>query len=391
LALVDCSQTVPTSPTSALLGDYGGAVDADESGFVKLGLYDPAAPNATDRLATLRYLVAHGATDDDLVAAATADAISAVAGNLVQRRHDRIPTREVAERAGITIEVVQRLMRTAGLGEPGPDDAVFFDNDIATFRIFNAGAAIFGVESTLQFVRVAGAALATIADAAMTNFGRDVVPRLDAENASELVRAQTGEMASLVLFDEVPTVLTNLFIHHAESAVRRSQAAGSLETSDLTVAFLDLVGSTVLAEGLSADDLGAVVSDFEQQATQLVSAADGRVVKMIGDEVMLITTDAAAACAVALDLADWVERHPVLGRLHGGLAAGDLVRGYGDYYGPIVNTAARATKMAEPGSILVTAAVRDRVSNNQVSFETIGEHQLRGIDSAVELFRLNRT
>jgi class 3 adenylate cyclase len=47
--------------------------------------------------------------------------------------------------------------------------------------------------------------------------------------------------------------------------------------------------------------------------------------------------------------------------------------------------------MAEPGSILVTAAVRDRVSNNEVSFETVGEHQLRGIDSAVELFRLNRT
>jgi adenylate cyclase len=225
----------------------------------------------------------------------------------------------------------------------------------------------------------------------MTNFGRDVVPRLDAEAASELVRAQTGEMASLVLFDEVPTVLTNLFIHHAESAVRRSQAAGSLETSDLTVAFLDLVGSTALAEGLSADELGGVVSDFEQQATQLVSAADGRVVKMIGDEVMLVTTDAASACAVALDLADWVEDHPVLGRLHGGLAAGDLVRGYGDYYGPIVNTAARATELAEPGTILVTSAVRDRALDADLSFETAGEHRLRGMDAAIELFRLRRT
>jgi adenylate cyclase len=373
-----------------LLGDYGGSVDPDERGFVKLGLYDPAAPNAEDRLATLRYLVGQGATDDDLVAAAADDAFVPLAGNLVQRRRARISARAVAKRAGVSIELTQRFMRTAGLGEPDPDDAVFFEDDVATFRIFNAGAAIFGVESSLQWVRVAGAALATVTDAAMTNFGRDVVPRLDAERASELERAQTGEMASLILFDELPTVITNLFVHHAESAARRSQTAGSLETSDLTVAFLDLVGSTALAEGLSADELGAVVSDFEQQATQLVSAAGGRVVKMIGDEVMLVTTDAAAACAVALELADWVERHPVLGRLHGGLAAGDLVRGYGDYYGPIVNTAARVTKIAEPGSILVTTAVRNRVSNNDVSFETIGEHELRGIDSAVELFRLHR-
>ncbi|HEY7438371.1 MAG TPA: adenylate/guanylate cyclase domain-containing protein [Acidimicrobiia bacterium] len=366
-------------------------MDSEEPEWLQLGLYDPSAPNATDRLATLRYLAARGATDDELVSAVASDALTALAGYLVQRRHERISTREAAERAEITIELAQRLMRTAGLGEPGPDDAALFEDDIATFRIFNAGVAIFGVESTLQFVRVAGAALAAIADAAMSNFGRDVVPRLDAEEASELVRAQTGEMASLVLFDEVPTVLTNLFIHHAESAVRRSQAAGSLETSDLTVAFLDLVGSTVLAEGLSADELGAVVSDFEQQATQLVSAADGRVVKMIGDEVMLVTTDTASACAVALDLADWVEHHRVLGQLHGGLAAGDLVRGYGDYYGPIVNTAARATELAEPGAILVTAAVRDRVLETDLSFETVGEHYLRGMDAPVELFRLRRT
>jgi adenylate cyclase len=372
-------------------GDYGGAVDSDARTWAELGVYDPDAANASDRLATLRYLAECGATNEEITDALAADLLTALAGNLARRRVDRISLRQVAERADIDLELAQRLMRTAGLGEPEPDDPLFFEEDIETFRIFNLGVTVFGVESTLQFVRVAGAALATIADAAMTNFGRGAAPRLDAEAASELVRAQTGDMASRVLFNDVPTVLTNLFIHHADAAIRRSQAAGSLDTSDLTVAFLDLVGSTALAEGLTADGLGAVMSEFEQHATQLVSAADGRVVKMLGDEVMFVSTDAAAACVVALDLADWVEQHPVLGRLHGGLAAGDLVRGYGDYYGPLVNTAARATKVAEPGSILVTAAVRDRVSNPALTFESVGEHQLRGIDAAVELFRLKRT
>jgi adenylate cyclase len=369
---------------------YGGGVDSDEREWMKLGLYDPGAPEAMDRLATLRYLASRGATNDELVIAVSASALPAVAGALVQRHLDRIATREAAERAGIPVALAQRIMRTAGLGEPGPELAECFADDIAMFRTFEAASAIFGVESVLQFLRVAGAALATIADAAMTNFGRDVVPRLDAEDASELVRTETAEMATLVLFNEVPPVLTNLFIHHAESAVRRSQSAGAIETSDLIVGFLDLVGSTVLAEGLSSGELGAVISDFEQYATQLVSAADGRVVKMIGDEVMLVAQDADAACAVALDLADWVERHALLGSLRGALAAGELVRGYGDYYGPVVNAAARATKVADPGSIVVTAAVRDRVSNDGLSFETIGDHRLRGIRTAVGLFRLER-
>ena len=366
-------------------------MDVDEREWTGLGLYDPDAPDAADRLATLRYLASRGATTDDLTAAMSAGGLPALAGALVQRRRDRIPTREAAARSGISVELAQHVMRTAGLGDLGPDDAVFFDEDIATFRAFNAAAEIFGTESTLHFARVAGAALASVADAAMTNFARDASPRLDAEAASELVRAQTSEIASLVLFDEVPSVLATLFVHHCESAVRRFQAAGGADTSDLTVAFLDLVGSTVLAEGLSARELGAVMSDFEQQATQLVSATGGRVVKMIGDEVMLVTTDAGAACTVALDLADWVERHAVLGRLRGALAAGELARGYGDYYGPIVNSAARATKIADPGSILATAAVRDRVSNDDLSFAAIGAHQLRGIDAPVDLFLLGRT
>ena len=195
-------------------------------------------------------------------------------------------------------------------------------------------------------------------DAAMTSFGLTIAPRLEAEGAGELARTQAVEAASLILYDEVPELLGTLFIHHSEAASRRTQTTGTLDTSDLTVGFLDLVGSTMLAEQLPPSELGALIGEFEQDATELVSATDGRVVKMIGDEVMFVTADAGAACGLALELAERVERHAVLPRLRGGLAAGALVRGYGDYYGPIVNTAARAAKVAEPGGIVQRA--RDR-------------------------------
>ncbi len=376
-------------------------MDGDEREWVERGIYDPDVPGATDRLATLQYLSARGATLDDLVAAVGPDGtaphrhgsggLPALAAGLFQRRRPRITTREAAERAGISIDLAQRISRTAGLGEPGPDEAFYFDADVVTFRLFGAAAAMFGVESTLQFSRVAGAALSSIADAAMTNFGQGVAPRLDAEGAGELTRTETVDAATRLLFDEVPDVLGNLFIHHGEAAARRTQVAGNTDTSDLTVGFLDLVGSSVLAERLPPAELGALISEFKRDATELVSATDGRVVKMIGDEVMFVTTDARAACTLALDLADQVERHAVLPRLRGGLAAGDLVRGYGDYYGPIVNTAARAAKLAEPGSVVVTDAVRARATSDGLSFEALGHHVLRGFDESVALFRLERT
>ncbi|HSO95011.1 MAG TPA: adenylate cyclase regulatory domain-containing protein [Acidimicrobiia bacterium] len=365
-------------------------MDANEREWLERGLYDPRAANAADRVATLRYLAARGATTDDLAAAAATDTLPILAGELLERRVPRLSRREAAERAGISVELAERISRTAGLGVVGPDEAVLFESDVTTFRLFAAAAEMFGTESTLQFVRVAGAALASIADAAMTNFGQGVAPRLDAEQAGELARAQAAEAASLILFDEVPAVLINLFLHHCETATRRAQTAGNLDTSDLTVGFLDLVGSTVLAERLSPAELGALISAFEREATEVVSATDGRVVKTIGDEVMFVTTDAVAACTIALDLADGVERHAVLHRLTGGLAAGPLVRGYGLYYGPILSTAARAAKLAEPGSVLVTDVVRARATSGGVSFRPIGEHVLRGFDTAVALFELER-
>ena len=116
-----------------------------------------------------------------------------------------------------------------------------------------------------------------------------------------------------------------------------------------------------------------------------------RVVKMIGDEVMFVVSDAFAACRVALELARRVEEHPALPLLRGALASGDLVRGYGDYYGPVVNGAARAVKLAEPGTILATEGVRQRTDSAAIDFEPFGERHLRGIDRPVRLFRLNRS
>jgi adenylate cyclase len=362
-------------------------VDEDAQRWARLGLYGEDATGSEDRLAVLRYLTRRGATDDDL--ARNIGDLPALVNELRLRR-PRLSLEEVAARSGLTIEVAKPIARAAGF-VLHRDGEQFVTTDVEVFELARSAVEMFGLEPTLQFARVTASALAQIADAAMTNFGQNVAPALEARQAGDLAVAEATDAATGLLLVGVPAVLNSLFFHACETAVRRVVTSGASVTSDLTVGFLDLVGSTALAERLGPEELGALISTFEREAAEVVADADGRVVKMIGDEVMFVVSDAFAACRVALELARRVEEHPALPLLRGALASGDLVRGYGDYYGPVVNGAARAVKLAEPGTILATEGVRQRTDSAAIDFEPFGERHLRGIDRPVRLFRLNRS
>ena len=364
-------------------------VDGDAAAWQAAGLYDPDAANADDRLGALRYLAARGATLPELRDAIAGDGLPALASSRYQVR-DRLSAREVAARAGVPLDLAEAVLRAAGFGALDPDEPRLLATDVHTVELGAAATEIFGLEATLQFSRVLGDALARVADAAMTNFGQNVAPVLDATDAGELARVEANDGASQLLFDELPGLISNVFFHACEAAVRRTTLSGAAATSDLTVGFVDLVGSAALAERLSAAELGATISAFERDASERVALDDGQVIKTIGDEVMFVTLDAGAACLAALDLADRVDADPVLPRLRGGLAAGGLVRGYGDYYGPVVNTAARAVKLAVPGEVWVTGEVCRRASDAPLVFDPLGAHALRGFEHPVELYRVRR-
>jgi adenylate cyclase len=156
----------------------------------------------------------------------------------------------------------------------------------------------------------------------------------------------------------------------------------------MTIGFLDLVGFTTLARRVDARELAAVIDRFEETAHDVTTAGDGRVVKFIGDEVMFVTRAAGAACDIALTL---VERFAGDASVtpRGALAAGDvLVRG-GDYYGPVVNLAARAASLAVPSEILVTDAVV-AAAPPALRFEPAGRRALRGFDEPVRLSTVER-
>jgi adenylate cyclase len=362
--------------------------------FEAAGLYDPGAPGAESRLALLEYLVARGATLDMLVEAASAGRLTLVAGELVRRAATRITADDLADRTGLTVDQIQRVWRAGGLPELEHGDAVFTETDVAGFATFAAGAAMFGEDPTLQFVRAIGVAMASIADAAMTLFGINVPAQFDASGTDEVEQARVITLASETLRDQVPLAVVTFLAHHVESANRRAAIGGATTsaTLDLVVGFLDLVGSTALGNALSSRELGVVIADFERVTTDAVTRRGGRVVKHIGDEVMFVVPNAADACDVALELCAHFGPRTETPMLRGALAFGPLVRGYGDYYGPLVNLASRMVKVAEPGAVVVTDEVRAAVAGRaDLVLEELGSSTVRGFDEPVPMFSLART
>jgi adenylate cyclase len=254
----------------------------------------------------------------------------------------------------------------------------------------SAVADVFGEEAQYQLLRVMGSAMARVADAVVSAFLVNVEPAARREDPVGLGVARANVEAAGLL-PLVAPALDLLFRQHLLAAQRTVLADADLvgyETQRLAVGFVDLVGSTELGEQLSLPDLGAVLTTFEQLATDTVTASGGRIVKLIGDQILYTSPDAGLACAVALDLSEACADHPLIPLVRGGLASGRVMVRDGDVFGPVVNLAARAVKAAQPGEVLATADLADAAG---LPNEPGGLHRLKGVTGHVELRRLVRS
>jgi len=78
--------------------------------------------------------------------------------------------------------------------------------------------------------------------------------------------------------------------------------------------------------------------------------------------------------------------HDDLPPLRTGLAAGVLIVREGDYFGPVVNLAARLVELAEPGQIVMDREAAERAGREKVV--SLGTRPVAGIEDPVEVFTL---
>jgi adenylate cyclase len=306
----------------------------------------------------------------------------------------RYSAREIAERSGLDVELLRSFRAALGVPYADPDERVATEADLEaalrTKAILDAG---FPAEDMLRNARTIGIGMGRIAEA-----NRELVVR-NMTQAGDTER-DVAERLSLVAEQLLPLVgetLTYAFqVNLLEQVKRDVIAAADLQSGALggaverTVCFADLVEFTRLGEEIAPEELGIVADRFEEMATA-VAEPPVRLVKTIGDAVMLVSAEATPLTAAALSLIAAAEAEgEEFPWLRAGLATGLTLPQAGDYYGRSVNLASRITGIARPGSVLVDEATRAATGEDGFAYSFAGERRLKGIDSRIKLYRVRR-
>jgi adenylate cyclase len=358
--------------------------DADE--LERLGLYDPAAPDSVDRLELIHYVMALGATLEDVVASAD---LEELAMDINLRPRGPFTLGEVAASLDIELEVAQRLCTALGLSTD-PDKPMTIDESETVRLLAVDGKELLGEEATMQLARVAGGAMARVAETLLGGFRLKVqLPRRDEGTRSvDFIKEYSGLAQTLlpVFIRSLDALLRRQMVAVAER-VWSTDEERSAVTLHRTVGFVDLVGYTEVSASLTVRQLAAVLIEFDDRTVEAVARGNGQIVKMIGDEAMFVTEDAANACRIALDLVrDFGQDR--LPRVRVGLATGEMVSVFGDLYGPDVNLAARLVTAADPSSVVVSEQTRE--STSEFLFDVVPDLVLKGFPNPITAYRLRR-
>jgi adenylate cyclase len=360
--------------------------------LVELGLYDADAPDADDRRELLEYLTELGLTPEDMVEAAAGSRLqSAPFDRLIRPGRPELTLEEAAARIGLTPELLSRLWRAAGFVEPPPGTVSWSDADVEAFGILAVGIAYFGEEASLQLARVFGASLARMAEAAFRSALANVEGAYGPGAESPVAVARSSADLGLIA-QQSGVVLDVFFRRHLDAVVRASDGllGGDAESAPLAIGFVDLVSSTNLTRELEPSELARAMSEFDALSSDVAAEHGGRVVKLIGDEVMFIAPTADAAAAIALDLVVALDTHPVLPPARGAIGAGLVTLRDGDYFGPVVNLAARLVHLATPGHAVAPAELTRALDPAAFVVSSAGTHSVRGFGDPVAIGTIAR-
>ncbi|HEX2070700.1 MAG TPA: MerR family transcriptional regulator [Thermoleophilaceae bacterium] len=298
---------------------------------------------------------------------------------------------EVAKAAGLAPALIERLWSSFGL--PGQDLDAMSDEDVEAMReaagVLSAGLPLV---ASLQLARVYGQALSQIADAEVRLIHLYVHEPLMREGVPGLEMAEQMEVLARDLLPRSSTLMEYLhrrYLAHfvAQDVVGHMEVEldGEVDLGRLRVGicFCDLAGYTRFTEEEGDEQALSFVERFVDSVTETLPD-DARVVKTIGDEVMIVGQDIQALTEWAVRFqAEFTARpEPRIG-IHYGAA---LYRD-GDYFGREVNLASRVVARARGGEVLATDAVVEHVTSGRLAFEGIGQVKLKGFDEPRQLCR----
>lgn len=363
--------------------------------FAAEGLLDGLqGPAREARLRLLTRLHADGVSLEELRAAVADDTLFLLPAERLIGGETRYTRDEVARMTGLDPAFLADLRRASGLPVSADDVRDLTDADLEaarTAKVFrDAGLR---PEDMLEVTRILGRGLAQAAEV-MRRMTIGLVLGEDADEDELATRYAAAATQLEPLTAPMLGQMLNLHLRHAVRAelltLAERQGGGLPGSHRVAVCFADLVGFTRVGEEVDPGELGAIADRLETMAGEVV-APPVRLVKTIGDAVMLVCSQVDPLLDAALALVDRAdaegERFP---QLHAGIAHGPALQRAGDWYGQPVNLAARLTAIARPGSVLCSSEVREAAAESAWRWSYAGERRVRGMRDAVKLHRARR-
>ena len=298
--------------------------------------------------------------------------------------------KQAAKLTGLEPALIRRIY--ANLGFTAETAERIGDEDLEMLQhVAEALRAGYPFAAFLQLTRVYGQALEQIADAEVRLFHLYVHEPLVRDGVSGIeVAEEVDELAAqlLPLAQPVMELVHRRFLRHFVERdvighMEEDFSAAGIELGHvrIAIAFADLAGFTQLTEQQGDEEAATVVERFVANVTHTLPD-DARIVKTVGDEVMVVSTDTAALVDWALGFQSMITDRP---QPRIGIHAGEVVYRDGDYFGAEVNRAARVAARAAAGEVLVTRAIVE-AADRYAAFERIGEVRLKGFTEPTEMF-----
>ena len=336
-----------------------------------------------------------GVPMDALMAASRAGAISL-------RYYDQLhpPPSDVSRRTfevfaaglGAGAAHLTRLFAAFGIAEPEADAHLSVEDEALIAEVLDIVVATGAPDLALRAIRLLGEGARRATDGGLGVYG-EAVERIGEDVGGLPVDAQFERLLRpwARFARQTPALATWLTSRHMTRAIDEYsvvQTERILEEGGFVamrpslppaVAFADLTGFTRLTQELGDEAAAAIALRLGDAAAEAVRPHGGRVVKLLGDGVLIRFDELPSAIRGSLDLLDAL---PAAGLPagHVGVAAGPLIQRDGDVFGRTVNLAARIADATPSGRVYLPAeAVEDVARSDAIRATAVEPAELQGI------------
>lgn len=328
-----------------------------------------------------RLLRSRGASDEEILAAAERGQhyLNALNTELTLTPRGDLDAEGLAAAAGLTLDELVDVWHTMGFADPRLAGRTLSQFDLVIAQTAAALGAFLPDAAGRDLLRVFASATRQVANAGVNSMrvGFEQPLRKAGTSDAGVSQAYDAVLAVLPGVTEAFDALMRRFIVESVYEQVAVNQDGSVQTMQ-TIVFADLVDYTGLAQRLSPAELARTLSAFEAAAADTAAIHHGRLVKLLGDGVMLSFPVRADGIAAAVALVS----HADIAPCRAGVATGPVLTRQGDFYGSVVNLAARLSGVVGASEVAVddTAALVDS--------ELAAPVALKGIDEPVAYYRL---